>query len=924
MSKFFEFRAYIGPEWLPDTSAYHYNWSALNAGVATNAGFSTTLSSQLSAAGTTANVGSASSFPAVGGIWIGPAAGGEGWEYMRYGSKGATSFNSLVRDTSNREHTGIHSSGAPVRFWYPITTDDGNLKWTSQLNDKWATKYWTATLTGVLVPKNVIRPKHAVLIQRRTTPTASFTNFLLGWITDATMGDSGRYDAPWTIEIGSSPLMVQQDEAPVFAVGTINIAAGGTASPSSTMAAAWKERDSSDYAAAYPSFSGDNVADDESDSVWISEKMIGSGYTEYVVGGGGTLVNDPSVMGTGTALLLNQLVITQLHITLAAGQPQGYRWLEITALDDWSFAGVELYIGTYDGTTLTFGGAGGNLLRDMEAGERIIICENEERFNEENPGNGASQIVDLRTLGSPDFLANLSVSNDSIGLWRASGGGNRWLHYVCWGTRTTVTVTAAGGPYVSPTWSGTTISGMTANSGKTLRYNWANSATAKNNYTYDMAHYPGYELGSAPEWIMLRMPAMGLTLKNTLASGVTGLATLTTPGGDTTVGLEQAGSITIQIGSEQMTASVSNATQINITARAQNGTSTAQHLAGDPIFVVVSGVATDAFKVTQVHWERAGGTIYPKDFKAYTSTLESPRTPEDAGFTADWSTIGNITGNLAATWSSAAISTRPRWIMISATKMTTDPARMRLNTIKATLDIATMQSSTTLAAADAGDLIVAILDYVGVPSGAISNAFSGANFAGNATGKGKAWAVVADICDYSACMVECDLMSKLTILGNNFWTASIFTVAKTWTRANSTNPSFNVGMGNGVSQVQINWSTPDKAESGTAVYPASPVGLGEIKTYDDQIYDSDLSAAVAAQNMYLMERYGWSIAITPTEDDNTNILGGETHRVTWDIDPDLPDVDRTFIVTSVEHTVSKRVPMTRISGVEIQRYGDEQ
>jgi hypothetical protein len=138
MSEYIEFRAYVGAQWLPDTSPYFYNWTAINDGGTDNFAYSTTLTSALLSGGITANVASASLFPSAGGVWIGPAAGGEGWEYCRYNGKGATSLNALVRPTNNIEHNSNHGVGAVVRFWFPLENhDDGNLSISSTLNDRW-------------------------------------------------------------------------------------------------------------------------------------------------------------------------------------------------------------------------------------------------------------------------------------------------------------------------------------------------------------------------------------------------------------------------------------------------------------------------------------------------------------------------------------------------------------------------------------------------------------------------------------------------------------------------------------------------------------------------------------------------------------------------------------------------------------------
>lgn len=929
MAKFVEFRAYVGPEWLPKTSTYHYDWSSHSVGGLTDFTFSTTLTAQLSSSGITATVASASAFPSVGGAWIGPAAGTEGWEYCRYNGKTATTLNALVRVTNNREHTGVHSSGAKVYFWYPITTDDGNLNWSWQSNDQWNTSYWTATLSGVLAPKNVLRLGHAVVVQRRTTPTGSFSNWLYGWITEAQTTDSNNYDSPWSVTFASSPVMIAKDEAPVFAVGEINLAAGGSAQASSTLASSWKERDSGDYIAAYPSFDAGNVSDDESDSIWISEKYVSAGFTEYVVGGPGvgTTVNDMSLGLSGGRLLSDALMITQIHLSLAPGQPDGYRWIEITAMADFTFVAKELYLGAEDGDTLVFGGTIEGYVTDkmsaMKTGDRVIICENADRFAEDNPDCPAQQIISLIDLNQPNYLKDRALSGGSLGLWRASASGNAWLHRVCWGTSTTATIGVWS--QTSPTWPGTTIAAMTTNSGKTLRYNWANSATSASNWTYDMVHYPGYKLGNSKykQYVMVKMPVMGLTLKTGISSGYTGLVTLTTPGGDSSAGLERSGSFTIQIGSEQMTAFVSNSSQVNVTARAQNGTTAAAHVAGDPVYIVVSGVATDAYKVKQLKWARSGGTIYPKNFKVYTSTMDSPRAPGETGYTADWATPTTVTNNTSATWASSALTVRPKWVLIEFDLMTTDPARARLNTVTAIIDNATFDSATWLASGDAADLIVSILGYVGVPVGAISNLYTGTNMTSNSTAKGGAWSVISDICDFASLRIDVDQMSKLTISADNFWTASIFTPIATWTRANSNQPSFGASANTNVSQVQINWKLPD-GTAGSSVYPASPDGYGKIETLDDMIFENSGAADIAAQKRYLMSKYSWSMTIMPTIDDATTNKAGEFHTVQWTIDPSLPDINRTFLATNVQHTFAGRSQSTVISGIEIERYSNEQ
>ena len=925
MSEYIEFRAYVGPQWLPDTSAYFYNWSAINAGGTDNFAYSTTLTSMLSSGGITANVSSASLFPSAGGAWIGPAAGGEGWEYCRYNGKGATSLNALVRPTSNIEHNSNHGVGAVVRFWFPLENhDDGNLSISSTLNDKWNVRTWSATLSGVLAPKNVLRPGHVVVIQSRVDPAGTWTNYRLGWISQASIIDDYGYTARWSVSLVSSAQMIETHEAPVIVAGEINLLRSGTVEASTTLAAAWKERQSNDYVAAYPSFDAGNVADDDSNSLWISEKYLGTGWTEYVVGGPGvgTTILDTSIALSGGRILADGAMFTQMHLTPPAGYPDGYRWIEITFLANQSWVGPRVFfIGTEATNTLDLSGQ----INDLQAGQRLIICENAERFAEENPNNGAAQILDLTELGQPDFLKR-PVAGGSIGIFRTSPSGNAWLHVVCWGTATNASVLLFGTTtYTSYSWPGTTISALSANSGYTLRYNWTNVSTAKNNWTYDIIHFPGYEIGAAgaKEWLMVEMPSMQLSLKSDITSGFTGVTTLTTPGGDSSAGLARSGSTTIQIGSEQMTATIAGAETINITARAQNGTAAAAHVAGDPIYVVDGGVATDAYLINKLSWVRSGGTSYPTQFKVYTSKYQKARNPTEPSYTLDWSTPISVAGHLSPTWASSAISRRARNVLIEIEKMTTDPSRARLNAIAATVDPGTFEASAVITTGNSGDVAAAILDAIGIPSGAWSETSTNLNIKRNATAKGAAWSVIEDLADYGSLTVAVDAMSKIAITDDVFWINDVFVEQKTWSRTTAISAEFSSSYNDRIAQVILPWSAADGSDSGTVYYPATPDGNGKSVTIDEMILPDSSTATTVAQKKYLQARYSWSIQIQ-SANGYPAMEAGDIDLVSWDIDPSLTGTSRRIIDTDVQHTISNRVCVTSVQGVEIQRYTDEQ
>lgn len=917
MSEYFEFMAWIGPQWRRSDETYFYDWTVRNPGVSDYLQYTTTLSATLNPSDVTANVASASAFPSAGGIWIGPNGTSQGWEYCEFTGKTATSLNGLNRIADDREHNGIHSSGAIIYFWFPLATrNDGNLSWSWKTSDTYSNSYWSATLSGALAPKNVLRPGHAVIVQSRTDPTASFTNFMLGWITDAYITDDYGYTAKWNISFSASPAMVNRDKAPVFTVGAINLGKSGSASASSTLAAAWKERQSGDYTAASPSFAASNVSDEDGGSLWISDRYIGTGYTET----SSSANNDPTMLAT-----LNELMISQIHFTQPAGQSYGYQWMELTALGAKNWPELGLFIGFEDVGTIDLAGK----LPALAAGDKVIICENKDKFQEENPNHSAKTIISLDEIGMYTAF-NRSPAGGGVGIYRTSSTGNVWLHYVVWGTgHTKVGVFLFGTTtFWSSDWPGTTVSALTANSGYTLRYIWANSSTARNNWTYDIINYPGYKLGAsgAKEWVLIQLPGMDLSLKSAMTSGYTGLVTLSKSGGDSNNGLARSGSFTLQIGSEQVTASVSGTTQVNVTARGVNSTTAAAHVAGDPVYLVVSGVATDAYMISQIKWTRQGGTSYAKDFKVYTSSIESPRTPEELGYTTEYSSPITVTANTGSTWTSSTLTSRARSVLIETTAMTVNPSRVRFNSIQATIASSTLDSSTVVASGNAADIVEGILGAVGFPSSGIVTSYSGTNFDSNTTAADYAWKVIADVADYAHLYIYCDLMSKLYITDNYLWTVSIpdggiITPAVSWQRSNNVQIELAATIGEPISQAQVNWRAADNSSSGQAYYPSSPVGGGEVKVFDDYICPNSSTAQIVAKNRYWRTKYPYTVKIQPSA--FGSYIAGEYHSCSWAIDPNLPGASRLVFITSADHVVSNRVGKVTLSGIEI-RYSAEQ
>jgi hypothetical protein len=372
-----------------------------------------------------------------------------------------------------------------------------------------------------------------------------------------------------------------------------------------------------------------------------------------------------------------------------------------------------------------------------------------------------------------------------------------------------------------------------------------------------------------------------------------------------------------------MTATVAGAETINITARAQNGTTAAAHVAGDPIYVVDGGVATDAYLINKLSWVRSGGTSYPTQFKIYTSKYQKARNPTEPSYTLDWSTPISVAGHLSPTWASSAISRRARNVLIEIEKMTTDPSRARLNAIAATVDPGTFEASAVITTGNSGDVAVAILDAIGIPSGAWSETSTNLNIKRNATAKGAAWAVIEDLADYGSLFVEVDAMSKIQIMDDGFWVNDFFVQQKTWTRITAASAEFSSSYNDRIAQIILPWSAADGSDGGTVYYPAAPDGNGKSVTIDEMILPDSSRATTVAQKKYLQARYSWSIQIQ-SANGYPAMEAGEIDLVSWDIDPNLNGSARWIICTDVQHTISNRVCTTSVQGVEFQRYSDEQ
>jgi len=642
-------RAFIGPPFKRLTDAYYYDWSDNDADATpTLTSISTTLSAQLSSGASTASVNSSASFSSSGGFWVGSSR----VSWINYSGKGSGTFTGLQWSSDSEEDT-THANGSPVRLWYPITENNGQLSLLSEMDGNLATIQWSADIGGgVKIPQIAIRNNHLIIVQKAASPGGTFSNWLVGWLQSPSFGESGAYKRQWSAKIVSSAQMIAQQEISGVRVSDLNIARDGSPSGQSTLAAAYKERLSGDYVAAEPDLSPTSTNDGKTSTPWIAEHLVGTALSTT------TPTSDPVQTG--------DLIITQARISKAAGEPDGYRWIEITVTATGSQPDFLLISGS--GYVQGLGVAG-----DYTAQDKIIICEDDVLFQQQNPLSNAVLVFSIED--EPTNIFNLiSTTSDSLGLWFDTDFNEGWTSLLMWGAGNTYPDAGSGKPD-PPTWSGSKVTAPT--DGRTMRYKWTNSATPGNNWVTDFNDHAGYRYSNGNDfneiWYHIELPSMGLQLAQDVDSGYTGIVALKDDSGQTTGGLPSSGSI--QVGSSILTYNSKTDTTITLTSAPS-----VDHLEGDPVYVYFSSVASDGVPINRIKW--TAGTIYPKNFEILYSRLPAARTPGTSAYLNDYIQLADVTNHASNTYELTFSTVRARHIVMLIDKMSVDPARVRTRAVK--------------------------------------------------------------------------------------------------------------------------------------------------------------------------------------------------------------------------------------------------
>ena len=1058
-----EWRAFIGPPARRDDAATFWNWaSVLTDGAAYAPETSippTVLATSLDVTGglpEQIHLDDATGWPSAGGCWVGPGVtAGEVWAYVEYsGLNTSTGYADLERiETVGLEYSGTHTMGASapaVRFWWPITTDDGTLNVREFVEGNLNGGNWRASLRGYNAPLPALRIGHLMLIQTRKTSivgsamvAGSWVNTFVGWIDSVAPADNADGEERWDVEIVSSAGVYGLIEVDGVKVGSGEITRQSQASASSNLAKAYKAYNLGEFFGAEPELGASNVVDVRTSTPWISERYIGQ-------------TNTPANPGTSTDGIAAsaKVAIGQVHVTRYPGQPDGYRWIELIVLDDTSLGDIYVMYSKLAGTAPDQYVVDYYFLIDMSTystGDRVIVAENATLFTAENPDNDAAAVVDGSSLyyitgvaeqykltatgatagnfqirntgsyiggtdesttidyndspadianaigaitpisirlhcygnnlpsgpvyivleapqisnlsgvitpysGAPELaikagytinatptLTKLAEGNNVWFLVPSSGSVSEWFNVVdpvrgalCTRTDYAIANSAVrwGSDDVQPglgdngLWSGSTLASI--DHPETLRYIYSPGAPSEpaDYWESSVVHTPGYN-PNGKEWVLIQLSGMGLSLAADANSGATSLSIEDAAGAATVDGLPNTG--TVQIGAEQIAY-----TTIDRTTGVISGfTTTADHIEGDPVFLVVSSVATDGLPLTEVAIKRLSGTPEIEDMVIRLSPYQSVRTPDDSGYTSDYPTSVTITAesgtnystatvgdSYVGTWDISGTKPRARWMLIEITKMATQPYRAAIHEVAVTYDTGVFETGSYLSGVTVGETMTTLLDNAGFPSAGYSNIATD-DVDGYTTERGELWPVLLDLADFGGKKITVGRDSKIAIINDALMApvsadmdSELPSEDAALTKDNTRYHEFNFVNGRKVGQVELQWRSADGASEGTVKYPATKDTFGRTEVLGPHIYADATAAGYAARRRYWLLRRPhaalWEIAGDGSTHKPLRVYGGTwawTYRT----------MDRTYLSVGADHEIADGAWSTVVQTVQISR-----
>lgn len=910
----YQFQVFIGPKLTYPDSAYHFDWNL--ARTIYPPALVRTLSGTLAAPPTASSVplSSTSSYPSKGGVWVKstPAAGTR-YEYIEYGGLSGNSLVNLFR-----EEGWSHAAGSTVAPFMELEGDNGTITVNETIDDTLALSSWSAQIAGYRAPESLLRPGHICLVQRRKWDTASkswgsgWSWLLVGVVQNPRIQDDAKRAANWNFTI--VPVLDYRKNTKIkgVRVGNFDVGPNSSAQSSTPLAVAYKEAQNNDFDAAEPGFDASNLLTDEVDKLWINNKFLGGSNPS--LNGTQEWPHVHSVTGFNNTQYAGYLM-TQLYINLPAGNPKGAAWMELTCYVSQL---TNLRLVAQNGQEMITGRS----VQDIPYGGKVIICDNLERFEAENPGHGAHDV--LTAEGRESGINIFNILSPSIGgLAIFSRGTGIQGSIALWGGQSYAAMKATR---TDLTWS-RVFSGATAAApaltGQTLRYLFNPPAPTQGNdyWTVDYVHTPGYDLpgnsgigssGDPPPWVQIELPGLGLELASNILANATTIP-IKDASGPSTNGLPTSG--TIQIGTEQINYSAKGEESLTCSPTAQ------PHVAGDKIYLLEGGTITDALPIKQIQFLPARSGIRPELIRVSLSRLPggARRPNEGDGYVYDYQLITDITYS-ALTGGVYNVPVANRRIktalFIVRSLNSNEPKRPRLQQIKLLVDRDQYDQTYWASDPDASLFLRDVLSRVGYAAGSIITSGSFPDLESQQTATTSAYDILLDTARQYLLRVSVGWDSRITITPTAFWTTLTHAPAVYWYRHTLQNASIQKRGGNRVKQMEIEYSTA--GASATYYYPTVANRDGtQTPAGPYRVSSAGLMSAIAI-NLYNIETadYVFSADVAGT---GSTVKPGDIHAVTWDWG-DQEDKQRKFVIVAVEHKITKMHWFTKIGqALQIER-----
>lgn len=403
-----QWRAYIGPRFFKTSNEFYYDWLSIvldSVGNPTHA--ATYLTVTVSPSDTYISIGDSSTWPDSGSGWVGPNGLSQNWGRFYYSSKDDATNRLLgvTFETEDDEYYGYHSAGAPVRFWWPLdNTVSGSFEANHYSANMESLGDWEISLSGYKTPAAILKDQNMVLIVGRwyddATGWEDWNVFYKGWITGVSFNDSSSRVREWRAKVSSILGIAKGIQSNGLRIGGDDLASSANATTSSDLLQPLKEDGSGEFTESNPDLTGDSTLDGNEGTLWISDILVGEDNPGNIQSDG-----DPPPGG-----FREKRGISQVHPYPYVGQSSGYRWIEIyaaaetTITEDWLIYDYDYFLYIIDNITI-------------EAGNRIILCENPQLFASKNEYEEAS-LIDMNDY----TIGNLNNRTYHVDLTSATGG----------------------------------------------------------------------------------------------------------------------------------------------------------------------------------------------------------------------------------------------------------------------------------------------------------------------------------------------------------------------------------------------------------------------------------------------------------------------------------------------------------------------